>query len=92
MNAITVLTAKLRKLLPTLAQSSPASPASKDAPGRAWLGICFILTVLLVLGFLAGVDLESQVKLFYEGEIATQDVSATLDLRIEDREATQRRR
>jgi hypothetical protein len=92
MNAITALIAKIRKLLPTLAQASPASQTSKDTPGRAWLGICFILTVLLVLGFLAGVDLESQVKLFFEGEIATQDVAATQDLRIEDMEATLRRR
>jgi len=95
MNAMTRLTAKIRKLLPTLAlasQASQNSQASKDAPGRAWLGICFVLTVLLVLGFLAGVDLDSQVRLFFEGEIASLDVAATQDLRIEDREATLRRR
>ncbi|MBF0481785.1 MAG: HDIG domain-containing protein [Desulfovibrionaceae bacterium] len=100
MNAMTALIARLRKALrrpafPAVSASAaapPASPTSKAASGRAWLGIGFILTVLLMLGFLAGVDLQSQVKLFFEGEIASQDVAATMDLRIEDREATLRRR
>ncbi len=55
-------------------------------------GLGVLLAVILGASILSAVRFESDVKVFLAGDIASQDVTADQNLRIEDREATLRKR
>ncbi len=57
----------------------------------AW-GLWVFLAVIFGASVLSAMRFESQVRVFLAGDIATQDVTADQTLRIEDREATLRKR
>lgn len=55
-------------------------------------GTIFLLAVLVLLSFLAGLRLEPAVRVFDVGQVATQDVTATRDLLVEERASTEAKR
>lgn len=59
---------------------------------RTRTGTLFLLTVLLALSVLAGVRLEPAIKVFSVGQVATQDVTATRDLLVEEKNSTEIKR
>ena len=77
------------------APSAP-SPVQQAATGFTlpeWApGFLFFLAVVFTLCFVARLGLDTSVRLFTAGEIATQDVAADQNLQIEDMEATNRKR
>lgn len=84
----------LSRLRKTPPQHKPAGihpAACQYSPGISW-GMVVFLSVLLLASILSAVNFESRVRVFLAGEIAGQDVAADQNLRIEDREATMRKR
>lgn len=72
---------------------SPVNPA-KAEPGSSGVvgGVVVFTFCMMLIAALAGVDLEPGGKIFLEGEIASQDVTAPRDFLIEDQESTRNRR
>ena len=75
---------------------APAPTTGQPTNGATtpeWVpGFLFFLAVVFTLSFVARLGLDTSVRLFTAGEIATQDVAADQNLQIEDMEATTRRR
>lgn len=81
---------RLRKTSQPLKAAVPCTVcAARQAP--SW-GLYVLLAVIFGASALSAVRLESDVKVFLAGDIASQDVTADQTLRIEDREATLRKR
>lgn len=59
---------------------------------RTRTGAMFLLTVLLVLSVLAGMRFEPEVEVYSVGQVATQDISATRDLLVEEKGSTELKR
>lgn len=60
-------------------------------PGITW-GFAAFLGAVFLACLLSAVNLESRVRVYLAGEVAGQDVAADLNLRVEDRDATIRKR
>lgn len=70
-----------------LAASKMPSRPVLSAPGFTGSLVVFVVGMLLVAA-LGGVNIEPGGKIFLEGEIASQDISASRDFLIEDQEST----
>lgn len=70
--------------------ASPKKPAIQVPGGLA--GAMVFMVCMLLVAALAGVSLEPPGKIFIEGEIAAQDVTAPRDILIEDQESTRNRK
>ncbi|WP_243310336.1 HD family phosphohydrolase [Fundidesulfovibrio agrisoli] len=81
---------RLRKTSPPPKASVPCQQCAQR-PMLCW-GLGVLLAVILGASILSAVRFESDVKVFLAGDIASQDVTADQNLRIEDREATLRKR
>ncbi|WP_243367219.1 HD family phosphohydrolase [Fundidesulfovibrio soli] len=81
---------RLRKTSPPPKGSVPCQQCAQR-PMLSW-GLGVLLAVILGASILSAVRFESDVKVFLAGDIASQDVTADQNLRIEDREATLRKR
>ncbi|EPR34776.1 7TM receptor with intracellular metal dependent phosphohydrolase [Alkalidesulfovibrio alkalitolerans DSM 16529] len=56
------------------------------------VGLAALVLSLVVLGLLAGLNVERKLAIFVAGDVASGDVTATRDLLIEDTESTERKR
>jgi len=81
---------RLRKTNPQPKPSVSCQQCIQRQPLSWGLGV--LLAVILGASILSAVRFESDVKVFLAGDVASQDVSADQNLRIEDREATLRKR
>jgi len=75
-------------------KTSPESclAGSASFSKRSLEGMIFLGFVLLLLSGLVGMNFKPQVKLFLSGEIATQEITATQDLLVEEKASTQAKR
>lgn len=72
---------------------SPMPPVKPDAAASTSIGsVAVFVACMLFVAALAGVNIEPGQKVFLEGEIAAQDVTAPRDFLIEDQESTRTRK
>lgn len=78
------------------AKAAPQSPvnSAKSEPGSSSVvsGVVVFTFCMLLIAALAGVNLDPGGKVFLEGEIASQDVTAPKDFLIEDQESTRNKK
>ncbi len=82
---------RLRKTPPQHKPAGVSQTVCQKPQGISWAMAGF-LSVLLLASILSAVSFESRVRVYMAGEIAAQDVAADQNLRIEDRDATLRKR
>jgi len=86
---------RLKKTNPSSAGSTKQSGSScklKPYCLRTAFGLWVFVAVILAASILSSVHFESPVRVFMAGEIASQDVTADLNLRYEDHDATLKKR
>lgn len=77
---------------PPMASAMMASAKSEPALPGGFGGAVVFMACMLLVAALSGVSLEPGGKIFVEGEIAAQDVTAPRDFLIEDQESTRTRK
>ncbi|WP_084448751.1 HD family phosphohydrolase [Desulfovibrio inopinatus] len=84
----------LQKKIKTLVAPSakPVKGVKQEPPRSTSWGIFVFLAILLGVSIMAGISLNNDIKVFVAGEVATQDVVANQNLKLEDVAGTNRKR
>ncbi len=87
------MSAMQKKIKTIVTPQSKTSKGVKPTPPRpkSW-GIFVFLALLLGVSCLAGISLDNDIKVFVAGEVASQDVVANQNLKLEDLAGTKRKR